>query len=195
MNNDIYNYVLKTCKKIKCKDHIEDVQQEVMLVLIEKQIHTGELTEGLKNYIKGIIWNVSHTFYHKMKPDNVEPIERNSSEGFTGLKTDKREWMELDIDSSSGDEDLKLREMYSDIKKYVFKNYYSRGRDLTRWKVFYLILRGYDYKYIYNRLGIKYSSAIEFNYLCWNEIKEKVKRGGIKVGAFKYYYQKGIRFA
>ncbi|ERM82371.1 hypothetical protein P872_18410 [Rhodonellum psychrophilum GCM71 = DSM 17998] len=167
MNTEIYNYILTTSKKIKCKQDIEDVASEVTLILLEKKLMDNELTEPLKNYIKGIIWNYSTTLYNQFRFD-TDYIEDNINSHFEIVYDDSNDRM-------NEDNHIELSPVYVKsmkvIKQYVFDNYYIKRKRLTKWRVFYLNHLGYDYKFIMKRLNIKYQTCIEYKYQAQKEIK------------------------
>jgi hypothetical protein len=162
INNAVYNYVIEISNKIKCKDHKEDVVQDVMIVLIGKGLHKANLDEGLKNYIKGIVWNVSTTFFNKMNNYAVTFTDSSPGVNYVYVSDNEPETQNTD-------------KLYSLIKAYVFKNYYLPGKSVMRWRVFYLRLKGYDYQYIKTRCGIGYSSALEYYSKSCIELKNKLK--------------------
>lgn len=149
MNVRIYSYVQEICRKIKNKSDYDDVVQNVMLILCEKGLVDKTLDDGLKNYIKGIVFNNSTTLFNKdsqyveMVTTDIKDLQHDQEE----------EYFQMDVN---------LGLMYSHIKKYVFDNYYMKERSLVRWKVFYLRLKGYDYHYIKKRLNITYCTALEY---------------------------------
>jgi hypothetical protein len=154
MNNDKFNpatlkYVYQISKRIKHQPHREDVVQDVVITLMGKDLHSVPLDDGLRNYIKGIIWNVSTSFYNKMNNKNMT---------FTGDYTEAC----YSVIPCMGDAKDRTDEMYGLIKRYVFDNYYMKEKSLTRWKVFYLRMKGYDYHFIKNKLGVTYYTALEY---------------------------------
>lgn len=159
MNNDIYKYVYTITNKVKNKQDKEDVAQEVLLILCKKNLINNELTEGLKNYIKGIVWNYSTTLYNQFNQDTF----------LISSSFDIPENQE-EVNQSNYSKEVLIK-----IKQYVYSNYYLKGKNLNRWRVFYLWLRGYDYDFISNRLNINRRSCIEYTYLNLKELKAKVK--------------------
>ncbi|MBW3469092.1 RNA polymerase sigma factor [Arthrospiribacter ruber] len=160
MNNQIINYIYKESEKLKNRQDKEDVAQEVVYIILEKGMGDNELDEGLKNYIKGIIWNYSTTLYNQFNKDT-----------FTLTATDIPQY---NVTVTYTDEREDYKELTSKIRRYVFENYYSKNKKLTKWRVFYLVLKGYDYRYIADRLKIGYKTAIEYNYQALKEIKERI---------------------
>ncbi|WP_200974443.1 RNA polymerase sigma factor [Echinicola sp. 20G] len=164
MNSNIYDYVESVCKTIKNKEDFEDVRQEVLLILCEKELIDKPLTDRLKNYIKGIVWNYSTTFYKQFHY------------GINYLSEEEREIPDFVPDEVYYIEDTPLfKSTLNEIKQYVFKNYYLIDKKLTRWRVFYLVIKGYSYKEIAKRLSVTYQTAIEYNYKCMKEIKSKLQ--------------------
>ncbi|WP_215225871.1 RNA polymerase sigma factor [Echinicola shivajiensis] len=156
MNQNIYNYVNKITNRIKHKNDIEDVVQNVLMILCEKNLINNELNDTLKNYIKGIVFNQSVTFYKAIHQNQYE-----LSPNITYKLTDE---------ADDTNNDHQVSELYSTLKTYVFRQYYSRGKNITRWKVYYLRLKGWNYNEIFARLGISYKTAIQYFYLCDKEI-------------------------
>lgn len=168
MNIQIYDYVNTISKSIKNKSDIEDVSQEVLLVLISKGLIDNELTEGLKNYIKGIVWNYSTTLYNDFNKDTYS---------ITGDALNIPEYVSSSYYISDS---VKYKESLRTIKDYVFREYYMKGIGLTKWRVFYLQLVNNDYKYVSDRLGLSYKTCIEYNYQALKEIKAEL--GSVIVG-------------
>ncbi|SHN29847.1 hypothetical protein SAMN04488057_117109 [Cyclobacterium lianum] len=160
MNLDVYNYVNTISKRIKNKPDIPDVQQEVLLILCNKDLINKPLDNKLKNYIKGIVFNYSTTLYKSFNW-NV-----NSLEGLTIVDLKKEVTSICDSDA--------YKDMIFRIRRYVFENYYLVNKKITRWKVFYLYFKSYSYKEIAIKLNITYHTAIEYNYKCIKELKEKL---------------------
>lgn len=161
--DEVLNYVRTVANKVRHKAHREDVVQDVMIVLIGKGLYEAKLDDGLKNYIKGIVWNISTTFFNKMKNANMT---------FTG---DFSTVNYVYVEEEEENDPENLAAMYTMIKKYVFENYYLKGRSVVRWKVFYLRLKGYDYPFIKERLGITYYTSLEYYSKSCIELKEKLK--------------------
>ena len=130
-----------------------------MLVLIEKGLHTKPLDEGLKNYIKGIIFNISTTIY-------------NENSKYTDFSIPDIPETETELENL--EYEIQLNQMYSVIKSYVYDKYYKTGKGLNRWRILYLRMKGYSYDEICNRLGIQYYSAIQLYYLCKKELKDNI---------------------
>ncbi|MBS9525247.1 hypothetical protein KI659_14610 [Litoribacter alkaliphilus] len=160
MNQEIYNYVLTTAKKIKNPSQYEDVVQDTMLAILEKGLQDNELTPELQNYIAGIIYNTNTSIFNQeIKYTELSPSDFEIEE--------EEAYSEEETQSEN-----QLRQMYGTIKQYIFQNYYSKGKNVKRWKVWYLRLKGYGYDYIFQKLGISYYTAIQYNYLCNNELKD-----------------------
>jgi len=162
MNNEVYEYTVKQTNRIKNKFDKKDVQQQVMLVLIEKKLHTEKLEDWLQNYIKGIIWNVSTTLHNQFNQDTYSLTTAHNLLYDESIKVD---YIEDRPD---------YKELISKIKLYVFNTYFSKGKSMTKWKVWYLVHRNWDYKDIATRLNISYRTAIEYQYQALQEIKDKV---------------------
>lgn len=160
MNTEIYDYVTTFTKKIKNKEDVNDVQQQVLLILCEKNLIQSKLDDGLKNYIKGIVFNVSTTLYNKFNYNTTYFPE--------GFDIEHQE-------EEPVDEKKVYNQLMSKIKKLVLEKYYKKNKSITKWKVFYLYQKGYGYKYIQKRLNISYQTAIEYNYQCMKEIKQRFK--------------------
>ncbi|MDR7130702.1 hypothetical protein J2X69_003059 [Algoriphagus sp. 4150] len=161
MNTEIYDYVKSTCLLIKNKIDYEDVIQEVMIVLIEQNKHNDQLTTILKNYIKGIVWNCSTRIYNQFNKDMDCNIK-----SFDHLIDD------CDSERFYLEDTTEYKRLITDIRSYVFTNYFIKRKHLNRWRTFYLRLKGYNSKYIGTRLNITQQSATEYYYLCVKEIKE-----------------------
>ncbi|MBC6365786.1 sigma-70 family RNA polymerase sigma factor [Algoriphagus sp. AK58] len=159
MNTEVYNYVYSIANKIKNKSDKEDVAQEVLLILCRKNLVETELTEGLKNYIKGIVWNYSTTLYNQFNQDTF----------YINSTFDQIDSTEDEINESNFSNEV-LRK----VKNYVYQNYFIKGRNLNRWRVFYLWYRGYNYDYISNRLKINRRSCVEYTYLNLKELKQNL---------------------
>jgi len=158
MNTAIYNYVKTTAKKIKNPNQYEDVVQDTMLAILEKGLHDKELTQELQNYIAGIIYNTNTSIF-------------NQEIKYAELSSVDYEKEDLEYSEEETESEKKIRLMYSAVKKHIYQNYYQKEKNVKRWKVWYLKMKGYDYDYIYNRLGITYFTAIQYNYLCNSELK------------------------
>ncbi len=162
MNNETYNFVTTFTKKIKNKSDIEDVQQQVLLILIEKNLIDKELNEGLKNYIKGMIFNISTTIYNQFNKDTF-PISNECNS-----------IIDNDNDSEYLSESIEYTTTLSIIRKYIFENYYKKKKNLAKWRVFYLQLINNNYKFVSQRLNLNYSTCIEYNYQALKEIKQNL---------------------
>lgn len=145
MNNKIFEYVKQQVNKIKNRELIEDTVQDVMLVLIEKGVIDNELNSELKKVIQGIIWNVSHTNF----TENEYQYQQLSIDHTVSNK---------DVDIYPNLEYTFIDGFFSKLRKYVSKNYYSKGKKLKGWKVIYLTLLGYKNIEIANRLNIDYTA-------------------------------------
>lgn len=163
MNNETYKYVQQICKKIKNKEDIEDTQQNVFLILIEKDLINKPLTIELQNYIKGIVWNTSTTLYNQFNQDTFE---------LTATANNIQDYIDNEPEYVS--DSIEFITSLSLIKKYVFENYYKKKKNLMKWRVFYLQLINNDYRYVSDRLKLTHSTCIEYNYLALKEIKEKL---------------------
>ncbi|SIS88748.1 sigma-70 RNA polymerase sigma factor region 4 domain-containing protein [Belliella pelovolcani] len=163
--NQVHNYVIKQTEKIKNKEDYDDVVQSVLLVLIQKNLYNTECDDKLKNYIKGIIWNISTTiykqgYYYTTYTDCINDYEyiyntNNNEEPFYIDETEE------------------YKKLLHNIRTYIFENYYKKNKSIIKWKCWYLKLKGYDYRYISDRLNLTYKSCIEYNYKCNTEIKSK----------------------
>lgn len=162
MNIQIYDYVQTVVKSIKNKSDIDDVSQEVLLILISKGLIDSELNEGLQNYIKGIVWNYSTTLYNEFNKDTFS---------ITGDALNIPEYVS---NTSYVSDSILYKESLRTIKDYVFREYYKKGKGLTKWRVFYLQLLNNDYKYVSERLGLTYKTCIEYNYQALKEIKAEL---------------------
>lgn len=145
MNNKIFEYVKQQVNKIKNRELIEDTVQDVMLVLIEKGVIDNELNSELKKVIQGIIWNVSHTNF----TENEYKYQQLSIDHTVSNK---------DVDIYPNLEYTFIDGFFSKLRKYVSKNYYSKGKKLKGWKVIYLTLLGYKNIEIAKRLNIDYTA-------------------------------------
>tara|TARA_R110002020_G_scaffold415166_1_gene624589 strand:- start:25 stop:561 length:537 start_codon:yes stop_codon:yes gene_type:complete len=177
MNIDIYNYVQKISKTIKNKSDIEDVSQEVLLILMEKELLQKELTEELQNYIKGIVWNYSTTLYNDFNKDTF---------AITGTADNIPEYT-VSISYLSDSEQFK--ESLRTIKDYVYRNYYRKNKGLTKWRVFYLQLINNDYQYVSQRLGLTYKTCIEYNYQALKEIRTEL--GSLIINTLSKHSEQG----
>lgn len=162
MNIETYNYVQKISKTIKNKPDIDDVSQEVLLILLEKNLLDSELTEELKNYIKGIVWNYSTTLYNDFHKDTF------------AITSTAENIPEYTVTVTYLSDTEQFKESLRRIRDYVFRNYYKKDKALTKWKVFYLQLINNDYKYVSNRLGLTHQTCIEYNYQALKEIREEL---------------------
>jgi hypothetical protein len=176
MNIETYNYVQKISKTIKNKPDIDDVSQEVLLILLEKNLLDTELTEELKNYIKGIVWNYSTTLYNDFHKDTF---------AITSTAENIPEYTVTVTYLSDSDQ---YKESLRTIRDYVFRNYYSKNKGLTKWRVFYLQLINNDYQYVSERLGLTYKTCIEYNYQALKEIRTEL--GSVIVNRLEKYKKK-----
>lgn len=162
INQEIYDYVQEISKKIKNRDDREDVAQETLTILCEKNIIGEPLTPRLREYIKGIVWNYSTTLFndfHNAVSNRTYNADALPDYVITGTYTEDRE---------------DFKQLLSVIRSYVFNNYYKKGKKLTKWRVFYLILKGYSYKDIMVRLNIAYKTVVEYNFQTTTEIKKNL---------------------
>ncbi|WP_339755151.1 hypothetical protein [Algoriphagus aquimarinus] len=162
MNTETYDYVQKIAKSIKNKSDVEDVAQEVLLILLEKNLLDKELTEGLQNYIKGIVWNYSTTLYNDFRKDTFQ------------ITSTVDNIPEYTVSTTYLSDSQQYKETLRTIKDYVFRIYYRKGKAITKWRVFYLQLINNDYKYVSKRLGLTYKTCIEYNYQALKEIKSEL---------------------
>ncbi|MBT0810485.1 hypothetical protein KIH41_04255 [Litoribacter ruber] len=129
-----------------------------MLAILEKGLQDNQLTQELQNYIAGIIYNTNTSIFNQeIKYAELSPSDFDIEE-------------EEDYSEEETQSERQLRQMYGTIKQYIFQNYYSKGKNVKRWKVWYLRLKGYRYDYTFQKLGITYYTAIQYNYLCNNEL-------------------------
>jgi hypothetical protein len=162
MNMEIYDFVYDLSRRIKNADDREDVAQETLTILCEQGTINDPLTPKFKNYIKGIVWNYSTTLFNDFhNPVSNMTISASDLPAYNATVT------------PTGDREDYKRVM-SMIRDYVFRNYYKKGRKLTKWRVLYLILNGYSYKEVVARLGIKYKTVVEYNTKAVEEINNKI---------------------
>ena len=164
MNIETYKYVNEIVKRIKNRFDQEDVAQEVLCLLIEKDLLDIELDNGLKNYIKGIIWNISthyYNHYNDAQCKDVEPIKH-----FIPYNEDD----ELNIEAEK-----KYKLLLSALKYYILNSYKKKNKSYTIFKVWYLRHKNYSYEYIMKKLGLGYKTCIESNYLGKKKVLELFK--------------------
>jgi len=154
MNNELINFVKKQVTIIgKSKKYsqeiIEDIQQDVYLALLEKNI----LDLSNKKYVYGMIRFKSYDYFnHNIKRYN-ELINYN---GVT---------YQPEIEEAEEEDKQAISKQL--LFEYIKQLYFSgkiKNRNKRKYKIYMYMYLGYDYKYIMDRLQIKRYNTFQVSY-------------------------------